>query len=99
MSRRLIVRPEAEAELREAYLWYEEQRPGLGEDLLLCVDACLATIRRHPEMHPVVHGSVRRALLRRFPYGVFFVVEQNTISVIAVFHLSRDPQRWMERDV
>ena len=97
MTRRLVVRPEAEAELREAYAWYEERRPGLGDEFLLCIDACLDSIERHPGLHPVIHRGVRRALLRRFPYGVFYVMAENTISVAAVFHLSRDPERWIQR--
>lgn len=66
MSRRLIIRPEAEADLREAYAWYEEQRPGLGDEFLRAVDDCLAAIRRYPMMHPLVHREARRALARRF---------------------------------
>ena len=71
MSRRLILRPEAEEDLREAYIWYEQQRPGLGDELLRAVDDCLAAVRRYPMMNPVVHKEARRALTHRFPYGVF----------------------------
>lgn len=65
---KLIIRPEAEAELLEAIDWYESRGPGLGADLLRCVDACLERIRRHPEAYPVVHRSTRMAIVRRFPY-------------------------------
>ena len=97
MSRRLIIRPEAEAELAEAYRWYETHRPGLGEDFLLCVDARLASIQRNPALYPTVHKKVRRALVRRFPYGVFYVSERDTIAVIAIMHLGRSPERWRRR--
>jgi hypothetical protein len=54
----LVVAPEAEQDIADAYAWYEEQRPGLGEEFLSCVDACLEAIRRTPEMHAVVFRVV-----------------------------------------
>jgi len=73
VSRRLIVRPEAEAELVDAFDWYEERVPGLGSEFLLCVDAAFGSILRSPQQFPRVHRIVRRTLTRRFPYEVFFV--------------------------
>jgi hypothetical protein len=67
MSLTLWIRPEAEADLAEAYRWYEQQRPGLGEALLTAVDATLAGVERHPETYPLVEQTARRALTRRFP--------------------------------
>lgn len=54
MKSPLIIRPEAESDLAEAYRWYEAQVPGLGSDFLLSVDAALSSIRRNPELDPVV---------------------------------------------
>ncbi len=71
----ILFRSVAEQELREAYRWYEDQRTGLGEDFLLCVEAAVAKARRSPELYPEVHKNVRRVLVRRFPYGIFYVVE------------------------
>ena len=65
MSRRLIVRPEAEAEMGEAFDWYEDRVPGLGSEFLLCVDAVFSAILRNPEQFPRVHRVARRALTRR----------------------------------
>jgi hypothetical protein len=67
MSRPLIVEPEAEADLAEAYAWYERQKPGLGSDLLLCVEAAFGAIAQRPRSFPKVTLSARRALIRRFP--------------------------------
>ena len=58
MSRRLIVRPEAEAEMTEAYNWYEDRVPGLGSEFLLCVDAVFSAIHREPQLYPRVHMTV-----------------------------------------
>jgi toxin ParE1/3/4 len=54
-------------------------------------------IQANPNQYPVVHRNVRRALVRRFPYGVFYVVEGQRIVVLAVFHGSRDPSQWKSR--
>ena len=67
----MIFRPEAEADVADAFAWYEEQSRGLGSHFLLCMEAALSQIKRHPDASPVVHRQIRRALLRRFPYGVF----------------------------
>jgi toxin ParE1/3/4 len=85
------VRPEAEAELRDAFAWYEARRPGLGEDHLGCVQAAVESACRNPELHPAVHGAVRRALTRRFPHAVFFVADDAGIVVLAFLHARRDP--------
>jgi len=97
MSRRLIVRPEAELELSAAFNWYEDCTSGLGSDFLLCVDAVFDAIQRTPQQYPRVHSVVRRALIRRFPYEVFFLEDDERIVVLSVFHAKRNPKRWKER--
>jgi plasmid stabilization system protein ParE len=62
-----------------------------ADDFLAAVDRALANIAEHPSTYPVVHQDVRRALLRRFPYSVFFVVEPERAVVLAVHHQRRDP--------
>jgi hypothetical protein len=71
MAAELVIAPEAVGDIAEAYAWYEARRVGPGEEFLGCVDACIEAIRRMPAMHPMIHGSYRRALARRFPYAVF----------------------------
>ncbi len=93
----LIVAPETEEDLAEAYGWYERQRIGLGEDFLTCVDACIQQICRHPGLGTPIYKSYRRALVRRFPYAVFFEFDNATITVYCIFHTARDPNRWRQR--
>jgi toxin ParE1/3/4 len=97
VRRSRIIRSHAERDIAEAYGWYEEQRTGLGADFLLCVEEGLARIQRAPEAYPVVHKDVRRLLIKRFPYGIFYVVERSAIIVLAVFHERRDPAAWRFR--
>ena len=63
----LVIAPEAELDIAEAFVWYEGRRAGLGEEFLSLVDACMESIRRRPELYPVVHEGYRRYLIRRFP--------------------------------
>lgn len=94
---RLIIRPEAESELLDAIDWYEARSPGLGSELLRCIDACFQRIFRNPELYPVVHRKVRMAIVRRFPDLVLYRLGKESISVIAVFHAKRDPKTWKSR--
>lgn len=97
MAADLIITPEAAADLDEAYAWYEAQRVGLGEDFLSRVDACIQAILRFPEMHAPFHRSYRRALVRKFPYTVFYEHAHGMVTVYCVFHTSRDSDNWRER--
>jgi plasmid stabilization system protein ParE len=93
----LVIAPEAELDIAEAYIWYEGRRAGLGEEFLTSVDACLESIRRRPEMYPVVHEGYRRSLIRRFPYAVFYELSEAMVRIYSVFHTSRDPDKWRQR--
>ena len=97
MSHELIVRSVAEAELAEAFDWYQDRVPGLGSDFLLSVDASLNAIARNPLQYPIVHKTIRRALTRRFPYEILFVVEEKRIVVLAIFHAKRNQKHWQDR--
>jgi len=97
MAAELILAPEAKVDIAEAYAWYEASRFGLGEDFLNAVDACMESIRRQPDMFTSVGPGSRRALARRFPYAIFFDVVDNTVTVYAILHTSRNPSRWRQR--
>jgi toxin ParE1/3/4 len=97
MSREIVVRPEAAREVQEAFDWYEEKSEGLGLEFLRAADACMAGIKRNPLASPALHGDVRRALLRKFPYAIFYVVTEERIVVLACFHAKRDPVDWVRR--
>ena len=89
--------PAARLEIIEAYDWYENEAHGLGRRFQDEVDFQVNGIATHPLRHPVLLEDVRRARLRRFPYGLFFRPLQDTIHVIACFHSSRDPLIWRAR--
>jgi len=90
-------RPAAVADLEEAYRWYEARRTGLGTEFLDAVEDALAEVVERPMAYGFVHRHVRRVLLRRFPYGLFFVAERASVVVVACFHVRRNPARWPGR--
>jgi plasmid stabilization system protein ParE len=93
----LTLRPEAEHDLKDAAHWYERQREGLGHRFLDEALDAFGRIAEQPKLFPVVHRSVRRALIRKFPFAIFYRVETDAIVVLAILHGSRDPVRWKER--
>ena len=87
----------ARAELIAAQDWYEGEATGLGRRFRQAIDALIERMSDNSRQFPTVFKNVRRALLRRFPYALFFVVEDDTVIVIACFHASRDPSHWQKR--
>ena len=96
ISLRLL--PEAEREYREARGWYEDQQLGLGSKVRDAVDATLERVQAFPESFPVVWSSeVRQALVRRFPYAIYYVAADDEVLVVSVFHVRRNPRVWQRR--
>ena len=93
----LRVRADAEADLLNACQWYEHCERKLGDQFLAEVEKCLDLIESNPALFPRVYKEVHRAFCKRFPYGIFYIVEDGVIMVIAVFHAKRDPRTWQNR--
>lgn len=96
MSHALIVRRRTEHDMAEAGLWYESRRAGTALYFIRCADAAIALITRHPEAGPMQFEPFRRILVSRFPFGVFYTIESDTVIVHGVFHSSRDPDKIRE---
>ena len=97
MTEPFIVRPEAEHDIAQAFDWYETKKPGLGIEFIMAVDDAFTAIQQLPLAFAIVHREVRRALLRKFPYGIYYVAGEKGISVIACFHAKRAPSGWKRR--
>jgi plasmid stabilization system protein ParE len=94
---RLAVSSEAELEIFEAALRYERERAGLGFRFEAQVNVVFARLLDNPFQFPAIEEGARRALVRDFPYGVFFTAEDDVITVVAVLHLHRHPDIWKDR--
>jgi len=94
VTRRFILRPRAERDIQSVFDWYESQQPALGDEFKASLHERLGTIREFPESAPIIYRDVRRAVVSRFPYLIFFVVRPTRVAVLAVLHQSRDPNVW-----
>jgi toxin ParE1/3/4 len=99
MSRRLIVRAEAEADITDAVVWYEEREAGLGLQLTTEIRSAILRAIENPFLHLLLRQrpEVRRILARRFPYRIFFIVRDDAIVVFAVIHAARHDRAWKRR--
>lgn len=97
MKYKVIIRPEAEDDLKEAFSWYEDKRTGLGHNFLLHVDAGIKLIHRNPEIHPMEYKGTRKHLIKRFPYKIIYLVEEDRIIILAVIHGMRNPDLMKDR--
>lgn len=83
----------ASAELEAAAFWYESQSRGLGSEFIRSVDVALSKIRRTPMLYSIALDNMRRCLLKKFPFGIFFSIEDDHILVVSVFHSRRNPKK------
>jgi toxin ParE1/3/4 len=94
----IIIRPAAETDIREASEWYEERELGLGGRFLDELRGTFTRIARMPLQFPSIGKGLRRALLKRFPYAIYFVPrDDSTCAVLAVLHQRRNPNIWKKR--
>ena len=97
MAYTLSIRKEAEADVAEAYQYYESCRAGLGAEFISCIDEAISRIQNNPKQFRAVLIAVRRALVRKFTYGVYYTINKNEIIVLAVVHARRNPKHWQSR--
>ena len=91
------IRPEAASDVGEAVEWYEDQRPGLGIEFVLELDAAIERAALNPEAYAIQYQGARRVLIRRFPYSVYYLVDAGAIEIFGVLHQHRIPRAWQSR--
>jgi toxin ParE1/3/4 len=93
----MLVRESAQADLRDAFNWYQDKLPGLGAEFMEAVEIKLKRIESNPLQFPILRGHTRRAIVTRFPYGIFVVFNDDVVAVLAVMHHARAPVHWQRR--
>jgi plasmid stabilization system protein ParE len=96
VARAVVFRPQAKDEVLEVRDWYEAKRSGLGREFGQELDAIVTRIAERPLAFPAVHDETRRAVLRRFPYAIYFRLADEVVVVLAV-HGRQRPSRWHRR--
>ena len=97
MPETVILSSRTERDIQSAYTWYESKQPGLGEEFPGRLREKLEAIRRQPESSQIIHKNIRRAVLSRFPYVIFYIFGPSRIVVLAILHMSRNPAIWPRR--
>lgn len=97
MTFEVRLRKESKNDLRVAFEYYEQIRQGLGQDFLLCFEDSLAKIQRTPMSFKAVYSELRRVAIRRFPYRIFYFIDDSAIVVTAIFHVRQNPASWQYR--
>ncbi len=90
-------RSEAATDVVLARGWYDAQRPGLGDEFVEGLEHVIELISDLPEAFPEIAVGLRRALLGRFPYAVYYRLEADLVDVISCLHTRRSPSRWRSR--
>ena len=92
MKYKLIISPFAELDFEEAKSYYNIQREGLENEFIEELEDTLKRIKNNPKQYPKIRKKIRKAIVRRFPYGIFYV-----FNILAIFHFSRNPKIWKSR--
>lgn len=95
---RVVYHPAAVEDLTEAAQFYDSRVPGLGTEFLEEVDQAVSRIANSPARYAIVRGNIRRCMLRRFPYGVYFRETEGEFRILVIKHHSRHPDFGLDRD-
>jgi plasmid stabilization system protein ParE len=93
----IVFHTQAAEEMRAAAAYYEAQEPGLGDAFLDDIEQALQSIQQFPQLWSVYDGEYRRYLLKRFPYGLIYRIDEARILIVAVAHLHLKPGYWKDR--
>jgi plasmid stabilization system protein ParE len=93
VSFRVIIPPNAEADLQQAWEWYESQRAGLGDELLIEIRSAIRLLEVDPECRSLYYRDFRRLITHRFPYKLFYHIEAGQVIVFRILHARREHKR------
>lgn len=89
----------AREEVSDAYQYYEAQKAELGNTFLAALDDALNLILENPKLHPIDFENIRKALLKKFPFTIYYEAIEDRIFIYSVFHQSRNPSIWQYRTI
>ncbi len=93
----LEVSDEAEVDLKNAYQFYAEESTRVAESFFKQINASLEVIKKNPRSFPYAHKNLQKFVVKKFPFVIYYQLDESTIRVIAIFHTSRNPEIWNER--
>ena len=97
MIYQLLISDESRLDILDAFSWYESKRTGLGKEFEICLDAGFTQIQNDPFLFQKRYNDLHIYFIKRFPFGIHYLIEANAIKVFGIFHTSRDPGKWTIR--
>ncbi len=97
MEKKLKLEPEAIEDLAQSYEYYESRKEGLGEEFVREVKAKIIKIVNKPDSYSLFYKQTRKASLKKFPFNLLYIIKEKFISVIGIWHKSRNPKKMQER--
>ena len=95
--KKIIIRPQAEYDLEESSNWYEIRTEGLGHKFMKTFESQLLSIQSNPLRYPKKYKNIRIALIKGFPFVIYFMNEEDHVVVLSVYHTSRNPKKFIKR--
>ena len=93
----LLISDESRLDILDAFSWYESKRIGLGKEFEFCLEVGFNQIQKDPLLFQKRYRVPHIYFIERFPYGIHYLIEENSVKVFGVFHTSRDPGKWVIR--
>jgi hypothetical protein len=97
MTWEIVYRKEVKKEMKAAYKWYEKEKEGLGEEFAECVQEAFTYLEINPRIHSKVFKDVRKAVVRRFPFCVYYTIDGDRVYIVSIFDTRQDPAKWQSR--
>lgn len=97
MSYNVVVKPEARTDVIEAEEWYENSANGLGKKFTNAFIAATYRITESPELYPNYYNDVKRCIINKFPYSVYYYIDERKIVILGCFHFKRNPKTILKR--
>ena len=95
--KRIIILPFAEEDIRDSVKYYSENEKNLDKQFLKIIDQAFRLISENPQTFPEVKLNIRKFVVKNFPFNIFYTFEKDSIFILAVFHMKRDPKKWKKR--
>jgi len=95
--RKIGFLPDAEKEMFDAIVYYDNEAEGLGDEFFNDIQSAVQKIQRNPESWAVIEDGIRKFLIVKFPYKILYMIDPDTIVIIAVAHHKRKPGYWRSR--
>lgn len=92
--KRLIILPFAEIDIKDTTAYYREQSKGLVEDFINTIDSSFKEILRNPEAFPIAKYDIRKFVVSKFPFCIYYINDVDTLYILAIFHDKRNPKDW-----